>query len=195
MMMARPTKSRGLYIQCVGRGLRLNPGKEDCILLDFVDVSRKHDLCNFGTLAEGKIKPKKGQTLLEAVEEAEERGRREASAPLRRTTEAVDLFGRSKFVWTASGSNYRLNLGDGRAVVCTPSGGGYSILLVEGNGVTTAITEGFMPLGYAQGIAEDFARKKTQMVYIDKNAAWRSHPATDRQLAALKSFGIDYDIG
>ena len=37
--MARQTKSEGLYAQCVGRGARLHPGKEDCIVLDFVDLS------------------------------------------------------------------------------------------------------------------------------------------------------------
>src|SRR6185437_1220019 len=38
--MARPTRSEGLYAQCVGRGTRLFPGKRDCLILDFVDVSR-----------------------------------------------------------------------------------------------------------------------------------------------------------
>lgn len=37
--MARPTRSEGLYIQCVGRGMRLSEGKQDCLVLDFVDVS------------------------------------------------------------------------------------------------------------------------------------------------------------
>ena len=37
--MARPTRSSALYTQCVGRGTRLFPGKEDCLVLDFVDVS------------------------------------------------------------------------------------------------------------------------------------------------------------
>ena len=37
--MARPTRSVGLYSQCAGRGTRLHPGKEDCLILDFVDVS------------------------------------------------------------------------------------------------------------------------------------------------------------
>ena len=37
--MARPTRSESLYTQCVGRGARLHPGKEDCIVLDFVDLS------------------------------------------------------------------------------------------------------------------------------------------------------------
>ena len=37
--MARPTRSEGLYAQCVGRGTRLAPGKTDCLILDFVDLS------------------------------------------------------------------------------------------------------------------------------------------------------------
>lgn len=37
--MARPTRSDGLYAQCVGRGTRLHPGKTDCLILDFVDLS------------------------------------------------------------------------------------------------------------------------------------------------------------
>src|SRR6478736_2700651 len=37
--MARPTRSEGLYAQCVGRGTRLYPGKTDCLILDFVDLT------------------------------------------------------------------------------------------------------------------------------------------------------------
>jgi ATP-dependent helicase IRC3 len=37
--MARPTRSEGLYAQCVGRGTRLHPGKNNCLILDFVDLS------------------------------------------------------------------------------------------------------------------------------------------------------------
>lgn len=39
--MARPTRSDGLYAQCVGRGTRLSPGKKDCLVLDFVDLSER----------------------------------------------------------------------------------------------------------------------------------------------------------
>lgn len=34
IVMARPTKSLGLYRQCLGRGLRISEGKKDCIILD-----------------------------------------------------------------------------------------------------------------------------------------------------------------
>ena len=47
--MARPTRSEGLYAQCVGRGTRLHPGKTDCLILDFVDVSQL-SLCSLPSL-------------------------------------------------------------------------------------------------------------------------------------------------
>jgi len=40
----KPTKSATLYEQMTGRGLRLFPGKDDCLILDMVDISRKHSL-------------------------------------------------------------------------------------------------------------------------------------------------------
>jgi hypothetical protein len=47
--MARPTRSEGLYAQCVGRGTRLYPGKKDCLILDFVDLSALN-LCTLPSL-------------------------------------------------------------------------------------------------------------------------------------------------
>ena len=44
LLMTRPTESRGLYVQMAGRGLRLHPGKADCLLIDFVDASKRHKL-------------------------------------------------------------------------------------------------------------------------------------------------------
>lgn len=42
--LARPTQSRALYTQMLGRGTRLAPGKVDCLTLDFVGNSAKHRL-------------------------------------------------------------------------------------------------------------------------------------------------------
>jgi hypothetical protein len=47
--MARPTRSAGLYAQCVGRGTRLHPGKKNCLILDFADLSSL-SLCNLPSL-------------------------------------------------------------------------------------------------------------------------------------------------
>lgn len=46
VLMARPTQSRGLYTQCIGRILRRcdEENKEDAIVIDFADNARKHKL-------------------------------------------------------------------------------------------------------------------------------------------------------
>lgn len=44
ILHAKPTKSATLYEQMTGRGLRLHPGKVDCVVLDVVDVAKKHSL-------------------------------------------------------------------------------------------------------------------------------------------------------
>lgn len=40
--LLRPTASPGLYYQMVGRGFRLHPGKENCLVLDFGGNVRRH---------------------------------------------------------------------------------------------------------------------------------------------------------
>src|SRR5262245_19541853 len=40
--LLRPTKSVGLYVQMVGRGTRLAPGKENCLVLDFAGNVARH---------------------------------------------------------------------------------------------------------------------------------------------------------
>lgn len=45
VVVLRPTKVRSLYSQMVGRGTRLAPGKKDLLLLDFLWMTDKHELC------------------------------------------------------------------------------------------------------------------------------------------------------
>ena len=45
VVMLRPTKVRSLYQQAVGRGTRLYPGKTELLILDFLWLTERHDLC------------------------------------------------------------------------------------------------------------------------------------------------------
>ena len=45
IVVLRPTKVRSLYQQMVGRGMRLSPGKDHLLLLDFLWMTERHDLC------------------------------------------------------------------------------------------------------------------------------------------------------
>ena len=45
IIVLRPTKIRSLYQQMVGRGMRLAPNKTELLLLDFLWMTERHDLC------------------------------------------------------------------------------------------------------------------------------------------------------
>ena len=45
IVVLRPTKNRSLYSQMVGRGTRLFDGKESLLLLDFLWLTERHELC------------------------------------------------------------------------------------------------------------------------------------------------------
>lgn len=46
VVVLRPTKVRSLYCQMVGRGTRLYPGKDHLLLLDFLWMTERHELCH-----------------------------------------------------------------------------------------------------------------------------------------------------
>lgn len=82
IVILRPTKVRSLYQQMVGRGMRLSPGKENLLLLDFLWLTSRHDLCKPSALIskDAKIaqmidsqmaKGADGIDLIEAEEQAE----------------------------------------------------------------------------------------------------------------------------
>jgi superfamily II DNA or RNA helicase len=70
--MARPTKSRALYAQCAGRGLRIADGKTDCLLLDFVGNSGRHRLVSGLDILDGKRDEETLDRAAEIVEESPE---------------------------------------------------------------------------------------------------------------------------
>lgn len=46
IIVLRPTKVRSLYCQMVGRGTRLHNGKDHLLLLDFLWMTERHELCH-----------------------------------------------------------------------------------------------------------------------------------------------------
>ena len=70
VVVLRPTKSRALYTQMVGRGTRLAPGKDHLLLLDFLWMCEKHDLARPASLL-GKD-PKVAEKMVKAMEDGGE---------------------------------------------------------------------------------------------------------------------------
>lgn len=66
VLKARPTKSRVIFTQMVGRGLRLHPesGKEECLFLDFVDNGCELDLASISDLTSDDGGERAGRPLV-----------------------------------------------------------------------------------------------------------------------------------
>ena len=190
IVIARPTKSQILYVQMIGRGARVHPGKADCLVLDLVGATEQKSLVTlprlFGIDEQGEDE-ENPQTVTEALADAEEK-RREGELVSR----TVDLFKRSYMTWKAVDerrwllSTFELRLGltmedDGTwAAVASRKG-------VKGSQVTIASG---IDLGLAQGIAEDYLRQHSDPRQAAKQARWRKHSATDDQLRALRNLGV-----
>ena len=82
IVVLRPTKIRSLYQQMIGRGMRLSPGKTELLLLDFLWMTERHDLCRPSALIskdeaiakkidERMVEDADGFDLIEAEEQAE----------------------------------------------------------------------------------------------------------------------------
>ncbi|GFN32565.1 DEAD/DEAH box helicase [Paenibacillus xylaniclasticus] len=70
IVICRPTKSRILYEQIIGRGLRLAENKKDCLIIDIQDITKKHDLMSISDLFETKMKS--GETYRQAKKRNED---------------------------------------------------------------------------------------------------------------------------
>ena len=74
VLMARPTKSGLLYQQMLGRGTRTAPGKQDLLLLDFCDATKRHSAVTlpdlFGLNPQLNLDGRKVAETLERVESA-----------------------------------------------------------------------------------------------------------------------------
>ena len=99
IVVLRPTKVRGLYCQMVGRGTRLSPGKDHLLLLDFLWMCDRHELCRPAYLIAKDEKEAKaiteklaadpdGMDLMEAEEEVLKDAAAEREAALARELEA-----------------------------------------------------------------------------------------------------------
>ena len=97
VVVLRPTKIRSLYCQMIGRGTRLFPGKENLLILDFLWMSYRHNLCRPASLVTENEKDIKKVTsdsvseedeidLLDAVSDAEEARRSALAEQLQRQT-------------------------------------------------------------------------------------------------------------
>jgi len=202
IMMARPTKSHGLFTQIIGRGLRPYPGKEDCLVLLFT-VTGTHILTLFDLGQSKKLK--------KAKEAAERLGVSSASEPIELFDEeavdgaglyanAVSLFAKSAGAWFRDGATFSLGLGHDekgvqRVLVILPpeNGGGWRLL---GLGKRPRKSWQAFEILASESIdetmvmANEIAERRGAAILYEKGKRWRKEPPTVKQVALIRRMGI-----
>lgn len=212
VVIARPTKSQGLYVQMVGRGTRPYPGKDHCLVLDIVGASADHSLVTIPSLfgIGGKLQRRAHDGSTGVAELVAEHEQEEIRAG-RLRSEDVELFTvvrSSGIAWIKVHSRSAPLKRFERPMPQPPRGKEVPKIVlaqrVPGEDVWTCGLQwrsgskmpliSRVPLEMAQAVGEDAVRRMSvdsKITHAD--AEWRSLPPTPRLLAAAKRWHIKID--
>jgi len=201
VLMCRPTKSSALYTQCIGRGTRRHPGKDDCVVIDFCD--NRHDICSLPELLGwDSARMQDGKSVIETLKELEKKpveemdskekkGYKQLSFDLPPVSIAeFDLLNKSAFRWLFDGHQWLLPIAPGVDAVLMPDGAGrFMAFAVRKNEKPDLLHPTPLDLGYGQGVCEDYVRRNGGRAFASKDAKWRKVGATQPQIDLLKKIG------
>jgi hypothetical protein len=202
IVMARPTQSPGLYVQCVGRGTRTDDGKDDLLVIDVCDLSSRFTLNisqMFGLPAPLDLMGRSVITTAKKVEELSEANPQKDFSTAA-SLDAVEVMARevdlfqtvalpaeiasiTRLNWIRMPDGYVLWLPERRALRIRQNMLGHFDLIAEGAkfAETETIEDAFT-------ITEEWVNKNqpTAMRMILRDAKWHDVPATERQRELLR---------
>lgn len=216
IVVARPTRSRALYTQMVGRGTRRHPDKTDCLVLDVVGATGEHSLVTVPSLF-GVENPKRAAAMRDGTGEVSDlviEDREEQVRVGRIAAAEVELFRRIRaegIAWVRVDdergegiTRYMRTLGTDRAgkrrptvviarTIPDPECREWTARLIHADRSRTDLVEA-VPLATAQGVAEDWIRNNGgagNLVAVD--APWRRRRPTEKQVAAARRWRMPID--
>lgn len=189
-VIARPTQSKPLYIQMVGRVLRPWPGKKDALVLDVVGVGGK--LSSLIDLAPGQVeKIEEGESLEEAVLREETETVSGSTSGLVRDIKlkALDMFEGSSQSWLVTDAGVMfIPVGDGEVFLWPSDGGLWDVCIAPKRGPWEKLHRG-MPIGTATAWAETEAEERMPF-NTAKDASWRKRKPSDAQKNFAQNLGL-----
>lgn len=214
IISAAPTKSELRYVQQIGRGTRISPGKSDCTVIDVVDNSSKHSLTTVSTLLGlPKDLDLKGEKYSVAKEKLERIAREFPTAnvqdikslsDLKSIAENISLFqvhyppeiGRlSELTWRKSGDGYMLAFDGGVITIAKDLREEFQIRGRVGDKLAEFSAQN---IAGALNIADKFVLDNGAVkAYIARDARWRNSPdpPSPAQLGLCRKLGITVPPG
>lgn len=193
-VIARPTRSEGLYAQMAGRVLRTWPGKKEALILDLVGASA-NKLRTLIDLEPGAVKElRDGESLAEAVvREAEEGSAKVPAGSIAFELKAreVDAFGASDQAWGRTAKGVMFISCGGTYVFLWPSKepGLWDVCTAQRGQKWIRTDYVGLDVGSAmawgEAVSEDYAAFSTS-----KSARWRRSVPSPAQLDLAKGLGV-----
>lgn len=207
VVIARPTTSSGLYIQMVGRCLRLHPGKRDALVLDVVGATRAHALAArielFGEDVAESIESDdiEGEDVTDEILASDDLGEPAgpgfpgegdfADGPL--VSEVVDLFSGSTSAWLRTYAGvWFLPAGERLvAILPAPRTGAYDVISMHRyhRGTGRWIVRDVDDLAYAMAWAEGDV-SPGEKTTAARERPWRAKRPSAAQLYAARRHGL-----
>ena len=211
VIMARPTRSKLLYAQMVGRGTRLHPDKTDLLVIDIADNSRTHQLPGLYSLFNLPLNMNLSGRDASAIEREIERINRtrpwvdttriHSPDQIELAVERIEFFrfdppaeliGHTENTWYAVPGGYRLSLPKGEWISVAPNlldtwDVEYGVPRTGAAPVHRAPT-----LSLAIEAADRFVATKfpDASKLVDRRARWRNQAPTDKQKEMLARYEI-----
>ena len=204
ILIARPTSSHGLYVQMVGRGTRIYPGKANCLILDVVGVTERHDL--IGVINLGLAYTPTGsavgpdgtggvpisdpcelcgrQLSKELISDGKTRHRNCRAGG----TARAQMFAASRMRWLEVDTGFCIPTQKGAMVIVPTAGDDDLWQLIDYANAKLTVLQKAVPIDWAQGIGEDRAKAFGKLA--KRTASWLKMRPSQAQLTRLQNEGL-----
>jgi len=216
VIMARPTRSKLLYAQMVGRGTRLHPGKKNLMVIDVADNSRTHQLpglhslfnlpLNMNLNGGNAMEIERGIERLNRTQPWIDTSRMRTPQDLKLAAERIEFFNFEPpaeirdctgNTWSAVPGGYRLGLPEGEWISIEPN------LLDAWDVRLSTVSETKLLLNHAPSLDEAVTaadrfvalHRPDARRLVERSARWRDELPSDKQKEVLARNGIRVPAG
>ncbi len=197
LVIARPTRSPGLYVQMLGRGTRTAPDKRDCLVIDVVgntpDLSQQIVLPHIVGVSTHQELHALTRQRTEPVGPTESLLKHMLGANVQTGLALLDPIGASPYRWSAYRDSYFAILNAEMAAIIeadrADSGLYHSRLYTMPRGqepIHEWIEKAHLPLRQQVALVHEATRALYREALGSKNASWLEEPASEKQLETLK---------
>lgn len=204
VVLGRPTQSRALFQQMVGRGLRNYPNKTNCLLIDCAGASQRNTLQSVATLfgRDPQHTKKQVTSVREWLEEEpvsqpglglDGEDLTSVGGKFRQVAKPIEVIDRKKLAWQMIDNGaFIIPAGEHGQIVLRDNERGLFDVVRHGAKGDREVLGHDLDISYAQGIAEQKVNELGVKALANPKSKWRKKPISDPQKKYMRNLGLAY---